>query len=62
MGNEVKTAIAIHGGSGIITRSEMTDEREAAIREALEASVRAGHRALLEGASSLEAVRAASHS
>jgi beta-aspartyl-peptidase (threonine type) len=54
-----KVAIAIHGGSGIITRSEMTAEREAAIREALETSVRAGHRALLDGASSLEAVRAA---
>jgi beta-aspartyl-peptidase (threonine type) len=54
-----KVAIAIHGGSGVITRLEMTGEREAAIREALEASVRAGHRMLLEGASSLEAVRAA---
>ncbi|MGD9021601.1 MAG: isoaspartyl peptidase/L-asparaginase [Lysobacterales bacterium] len=54
-----KVAIAIHGGSGIVTRSEMTDEREAAIRGVLETSVRAGHRALLDGASSLEAVRAA---
>jgi beta-aspartyl-peptidase (threonine type) len=54
-----KVAIAIHGGSGIVTRSEMAAEREAAIREVLEASVRAGHRLLLQGASSLEAVRAA---
>ena len=54
-----KVAIAIHGGSGIITRVEMTDEREAAIRKALEASVRAGHNLLLDGASSLEAVRTA---
>jgi beta-aspartyl-peptidase (threonine type) len=54
-----KVAIAIHGGSGIVTRSEMSAEREAAIREVLEASVRAGHQLLLEGASSLEAVKTA---
>jgi beta-aspartyl-peptidase (threonine type) len=54
-----KVAIAIHGGSGIVTRSEMTSEREAAIRDVLKASVRTGHRLLLQGASSLEAVRAA---
>lgn len=57
--NHRKVAIAIHGGSGIITRSEMSAEREAAIREVLEVSVRAGHHRLLKGASSLEAVRAA---
>lgn len=54
-----KPAIAIHGGSGIVTRSEMSAEREAALRDVLEASVKAGHQLLLAGASSLQAVQAA---
>lgn len=54
-----KVAIAIHGGAGTITRSAMTAETEAAIRDALRASVQAGHQVLLAGASSTEAVIAA---
>ncbi len=54
-----KPAIVIHGGAGTIPRSEMTDKREAAIRATLKASVQAGYQALLEGASSTNAVAAA---
>ncbi|MDZ7791162.1 MAG: isoaspartyl peptidase/L-asparaginase [Xanthomonadales bacterium] len=52
-------AIAIHGGAGTILPEKMTDERERAIREALEESVRAGHAVLAAGRPSLEAVVAA---
>lgn len=54
-----RVAIAIHGGAGTITRSRMTSEKESEIRAALEESVRAGHKALLEGAAGTEAIRAA---
>ena len=56
---ESKVAIVIHGGAGTLTRSSMTDEMEAAIRAALNASVQAGYKALLDGASSTDAVAAA---
>ena len=52
-------AIAIHGGAGTISRENMTPDREAAIRETLDASVRAGHAVLAEGGSSIDAVVAA---
>ncbi len=51
-----RTAIVIHGGAGTITRASMTDEKEAAIRATLEASIQAGYKALSAGASSTEAV------
>jgi len=54
-----KPAIVIHGGAGTIPRSEMTDEKEAALRTTLRASVQAGYQALLDGASSTDAVTAA---
>ncbi len=54
-----KVAIVIHGGAGVITRSDMESEREAAIRTVLKESVQAGHTALLDGASSTAAVTAA---
>ena len=57
--SESPFAIVIHGGSGTITKARMTGEKEAEIRAALETSIRAGHRVLLEGATSTEAVRAA---
>jgi len=53
---ESKIAIVIHGGAGTITRSSITDEKEAAIRATLEASIKAGYKALSEGAASTEAV------
>jgi len=52
-------AIVIHGGAGTISQASLTDEMEAAIRAALKASVEAGHRVLLDGASSTDAVVAA---
>jgi beta-aspartyl-peptidase (threonine type) len=54
-----KLAIVIHGGAGTITKASMTDEKEAAIRATLKSSVQAGYRALLDGASSTDAVTAA---
>ena len=56
---DAKLAIVIHGGAGTITRSSMTDEKEAAIRATLKSSVQAGYQALLGGASSTDAVTAA---
>jgi beta-aspartyl-peptidase (threonine type) len=53
------TAIVIHGGSGTITKTRMTGEKEAEIRATLEASILAGHKELLAGAPGTEAVRAA---
>jgi L-asparaginase / beta-aspartyl-peptidase len=52
-------AIAVHGGAGTIERGQMTEEREASIRTALEAAVKAGHEVLADGGSSLDAVIAA---
>jgi beta-aspartyl-peptidase (threonine type) len=49
-------AIAIHGGAGTISRSQMTAEREQAYLAALEGAVEAGHRILDSGGSSLDAV------
>ena len=51
-----KLAIVIHGGAGTITKSSLSAEKEAAIRATLEASVRAGYEALLDGADSTLAV------
>src|SRR5690606_28545327 len=52
-------AIAIHGGAGTIERSDMSAEREQAIRETLAAAVQAGHAVLKDGGNSLDAVTAA---
>ena len=52
-------AIAIHGGAGTILRANMTPEREAQYRAALEEALRAGHAILQRGGSSLDAVVAA---
>jgi len=54
-----KFAIVIHGGAGTIARSELTAEKEAAIRATLRESVMAGYQALVAGASSTDAVIAA---
>ena len=53
---ESKIAIVIHGGAGTITKASMTDEKEAAIRATLKASVEAGYKALSEGKASTDAV------
>ena len=49
-------AIAIHGGSGTIRKSDFNESREREIREALEQAVTAGHQILTSGGSSLDAV------
>ena len=49
-------AIAIHGGSGTITREKMTPEKEQAYRNALETALRTGDSVLAAGGSALDAV------
>jgi beta-aspartyl-peptidase (threonine type) len=53
---ETPHAIAIHGGSGTITREKMTPEKEQAYREALETALRTGDSVLAAGGSALDAV------
>jgi beta-aspartyl-peptidase (threonine type) len=52
-------AIVIHGGAGVINRSDMSAEREAQYRAGLEAARDAGYAVLEKGGSSLDAVTAA---
>lgn len=56
-----RTAIVIHGGAGTISQADLTIDTETSIRNELEASVMAGHKALLAGAAATEAVLAAIH-
>lgn len=49
-------AIAIHGGAGTILPGDMTDEREAEYRAALEEALRTGHGVLSDGGGALDAV------
>lgn len=57
--NGSPVAIVIHGGAGTILKSEMSAEREEALRIELATAARAGHRVLEEGGDSLTAVRMA---
>jgi beta-aspartyl-peptidase (threonine type) len=52
-------AIAIHGGSGTITRATLTPEREAAFRSVLAEALEAGRRVLVADGTSVDAVVAA---
>ncbi len=52
-------ALAIHGGVGVLSRKEMTPEREAACRAALAEALRAGQAVLQSNGTSLDAVVAA---
>lgn len=52
-------AIVIHGGAGVIERTTMTPEREAAYRAALSAALETGSKVLRGGGPSLDAVEAA---
>lgn len=54
-----KTAIAIHGGAGTITRKNMSAEMEKAYREGLTQALQKGYAVLQSGGSSLDAVEAA---
>ncbi|MDO8365669.1 MAG: isoaspartyl peptidase/L-asparaginase [Saprospiraceae bacterium] len=49
-------AIAIHGGAGAIRRSEMTPEKEAAYRTALDSALTIGETILKNGGTALDAV------
>lgn len=51
--------LTIHGGAGTILKKNMTPEREAAYREALEDALNAGYTVLEKGLSALDAVIAA---
>lgn len=51
--------LVIHGGAGVILRENMTPEREAAFKAALQRSMEAGAAILREGGSALDAVEAA---
>ncbi|MEB3416664.1 isoaspartyl peptidase/L-asparaginase [Alteriqipengyuania sp. WL0013] len=52
-------SIAIHGGAGTIRREDMSEEREAEYRAALQAALDAGSKVLAEGGSAQDAVIAA---
>lgn len=54
-----RTAIAIHGGAGTISRSRLKSRREARYRAALKDALIAGHEVLERGGPSLDAVCAA---
>ncbi len=56
---ELDFAIAVHGGSGTITRTSLAPERESALRAALAEALEAGRRILARGGSSVDAVVAA---
>ncbi len=51
-------AIAIHGGAGTILKENMSPELEKAYHEKLQEALKAGHKLLLEGKTSVEAVQA----
>lgn len=57
--DEPPLAIVVHGGAGVITRQDMTPEREAQYRAGLEAARDAGYAVLEKGGSSLDAVATA---
>jgi len=52
-------ALAIHGGAGVVSKKEMTPEKEAAYRKKLAEALRAGQAVLKADGSSLDAVIAA---
>jgi len=54
-----KWAIVIHGGAGVIERTELTSEQEAAYREALARAIGPGIDVLKSGGPALDAVEAA---
>lgn len=54
-----KWGLVIHGGAGVISRENLSAEREAEVRAALQQALQAGHAVLSKGGSSLDAVTAA---
>jgi beta-aspartyl-peptidase (threonine type) len=55
----LRWGLVLHGGAGSISPAMLAPERQAAYRATLEAALRAGHRLLAQGGSSLDAVQAA---
>ena len=51
-------AMVIHGGAGTILKKNMTPEKEAGIREAMNAALNAGEAVLKAGGSAADAVEA----
>ncbi|RKH34032.1 isoaspartyl peptidase/L-asparaginase [Corallococcus praedator] len=51
----------MHGGAGVISRENLSPEREAAMRAVLTQALQAGHAVLAKGGRSLDAVTAAIH-
>ena len=51
--------LVVHGGAGVIRRSEMSADKERAYRDGIAAALSAGHAILARGGSSLDAVAAA---
>lgn len=54
-------AIAIHGGAGTLSRSDMSPDQENEYREGLQSALDAGYTLLARGGSSLDAASAAVH-
>ncbi len=52
-------AIAIHGGAGTISKANLSEQQKQAYLETLEQAVKAGHKLLIAGKPSLEAIQAA---
>lgn len=52
-------ALAIHGGAGVIRKTEMSAEKDAACRAALDSALTAGETILINGGTALDAVTAA---
>ena len=60
MAQETPTwSFAIHGGAGVIERDDLSPERDAAYRAALQTALKAGSAVLANGGSALDAVQAA---
>ena len=56
MAAEGKWSLAVHGGSGVLDRADLTPEKEKAYRAGLDAALEAGAKVLKSGGSSLDAV------
>ncbi|HEY9234539.1 MULTISPECIES: isoaspartyl peptidase/L-asparaginase family protein [Phenylobacterium] len=56
-----KWAIVVHGGAGVIERSDLTPEQEKAYRSAMTRVTEAGAKVLREGGTALDAIEATIH-
>lgn len=54
-----KLGFIVHGGAGVISRKDLSPEKEAEFRQKLEEAVLAGYKALQSGKSSLDAIETA---